>query len=60
MVAVFQYSPMVTLSVNLPPSMLDFNCHSTQEWVKGEAVAVCYYFLLENVPFPCSHPELWL
>ncbi|KAF2916098.1 putative 1-phosphatidylinositol-3-phosphate 5-kinase FAB1C [Oryza sativa Japonica Group] len=40
MVAVFQYSPMVTLSVNLPPSMLDFNCHSTQEWVKGEAVAV--------------------
>uniref|UniRef100_A0A0E0M102 1-phosphatidylinositol-3-phosphate 5-kinase n=1 Tax=Oryza punctata TaxID=4537 RepID=A0A0E0M102_ORYPU len=40
MVAVFQYSPMVTLSVNLPPSMLDFNCHSIQEWVKGEAVVV--------------------
>ncbi|KAF0915769.1 hypothetical protein E2562_038812 [Oryza meyeriana var. granulata] len=40
MVAAFHYSPMVTLSVDLPPSMLDFNCDSTQEWLKGEAIAV--------------------
>uniref|UniRef100_A0A0A8YE16 Phosphatidylinositol-4-phosphate 5-kinase family protein n=1 Tax=Arundo donax TaxID=35708 RepID=A0A0A8YE16_ARUDO len=40
MVAAFQYSPMVTLSVNLPPSLLDFNFHPTQEWVKREAVKV--------------------
>jgi 1-phosphatidylinositol-3-phosphate 5-kinase len=41
MVAAFQYSPMVTLSVNLPPPVLDFSFHATQEWVKREAVEVC-------------------
>ncbi|KAL6600768.1 hypothetical protein ACP70R_045053 [Stipagrostis hirtigluma subsp. patula] len=40
MVAAFQYSPMVTLSVNLPPPVLDFNFHAMQEWVKREAVEV--------------------
>ncbi|KAL6846595.1 hypothetical protein ACP4OV_024043 [Aristida adscensionis] len=40
MVAAFQYSPMVTLSVNLPPPLLDFNFHAMQEWVKREAVKV--------------------
>ncbi|CAN6166903.1 unnamed protein product [Urochloa humidicola] len=40
MVAAFQYSPMVTLSVNLPPPVLDFSFHATQEWVKREAVEV--------------------
>uniref|UniRef100_A0A0A9CMI0 PIPK domain-containing protein n=1 Tax=Arundo donax TaxID=35708 RepID=A0A0A9CMI0_ARUDO len=40
MVAAFQYSPMVPLSVNLPPPLLDFNFHATQEWVKREAVEV--------------------
>ncbi|KAL5205766.1 hypothetical protein ABZP36_033975 [Zizania latifolia] len=40
MVAAFQYGPMVTLSVKLPPSTLDFNCHVMQEWMEREAVAV--------------------
>nr|CAB3453345.1 unnamed protein product [Digitaria exilis] len=40
MVAAFQYSPMVTISVNLPPPVLDFSFHATQEWVKREAVEV--------------------
>ncbi|WVZ64904.1 hypothetical protein U9M48_014353 [Paspalum notatum var. saurae] len=40
MVAAFHYSPMVTLSVKLPPPVLDFNFHATQEWVKREAVEV--------------------
>ncbi|OEL14943.1 putative 1-phosphatidylinositol-3-phosphate 5-kinase FAB1C [Dichanthelium oligosanthes] len=40
MVAAFQYSPMVTLCVNLPPPVLDFNFHATQEWVQREAVEV--------------------
>ncbi|KAM0917076.1 hypothetical protein ACQ4PT_009758 [Festuca glaucescens] len=38
MVAAFHYSPMATVSVNLPPSVLNFDCHSMQDWVKGEAV----------------------
>ncbi|TVU09488.1 hypothetical protein EJB05_42964 [Eragrostis curvula] len=37
MVAAFQYSPMITLSVYLPPPVLDFNFHGTQVWVKNEA-----------------------
>ncbi|KAF7058828.1 hypothetical protein CFC21_065805 [Triticum aestivum] len=40
MVAAFHYSPMVTRSVNLPPSVLNFNCHGMQDWVKGETVMV--------------------
>ncbi|CAL5081388.1 unnamed protein product [Urochloa decumbens] len=40
MVAAFRYSRMVTLSVNLPPPVIDFSFHATQEWVKREAVEV--------------------
>uniref|UniRef100_A0ACD5XVN0 Uncharacterized protein n=1 Tax=Avena sativa TaxID=4498 RepID=A0ACD5XVN0_AVESA len=40
MVAAFHYSPMATISVNLPPSVLNFDCHGMQDWVKGEAVTV--------------------
>jgi len=41
MVAAFHYGPMITLSVDLPPPVLDFNSHATQDWVKREAVEVC-------------------
>ncbi|XP_062194736.1 putative 1-phosphatidylinositol-3-phosphate 5-kinase FAB1C [Phragmites australis] len=47
MVAAFQYSPMVTLSVNLPAPLLDFNFHGTQEWVKGEAFEV--FHMMESL-----------
>ncbi|CAO2169158.1 unnamed protein product [Urochloa humidicola] len=40
MVAFFRYSPVDILSVNLPPSVLDFNCRSPQEWLKRVAVEI--------------------
>ncbi|KAK8451154.1 hypothetical protein SEVIR_6G160900v4 [Setaria viridis] len=40
MVAFFRYSPVDILSVNLPPSVLDFNCHSPQEWLKRVAIEI--------------------
>ncbi|KAK3121755.1 hypothetical protein QOZ80_8BG0660460 [Eleusine coracana subsp. coracana] len=40
MVAFFRYSPVDILSVNLPPSVLDFNCRSPQEWLKSVAVEI--------------------
>ncbi|KAG0543648.1 hypothetical protein BDA96_02G207200 [Sorghum bicolor] len=40
MVAAFHYGPMITLSVDLPPPVLDLNSHATQDWVKREAVEV--------------------
>ncbi|ONM04689.1 putative 1-phosphatidylinositol-3-phosphate 5-kinase FAB1C [Zea mays] len=40
MVAFFRYSPVDILSVNLPPPVLDFNCCSTQEWLKRVAVEI--------------------
>lgn len=43
MVAFFRYSPVDILSVNLPPSVLDFNCRSPQEWLKRVAIEVCYF-----------------
>ena len=43
MVAFFRYSPVDILSVNLPPSILDFNCHNPQEWLKRVAIEVCYF-----------------
>jgi hypothetical protein len=46
MVAFFKYSPLDILSVNLPPSVLDFNCHSLQEWLKSVAIEVCYFIAL--------------
>jgi hypothetical protein len=39
-VAFFRYSPVDILSVNLPPSVLCFNCHSPQDWTKTVAVEV--------------------
>ncbi|KAG6494604.1 hypothetical protein ZIOFF_042364 [Zingiber officinale] len=38
MVAFFHYSPVDILSVCLPPSVLDFNCHVKQIWLKDEAL----------------------
>ncbi|XP_010274641.1 PREDICTED: putative 1-phosphatidylinositol-3-phosphate 5-kinase FAB1C isoform X2 [Nelumbo nucifera] len=38
MVAFFRYSPIDILSICLPPSMLEFNGHIQQEWVRQEAV----------------------
>ncbi|XP_042454677.1 putative 1-phosphatidylinositol-3-phosphate 5-kinase FAB1C [Zingiber officinale] len=37
MVAFFHYSPVDILSVCLPLSVLDFNCHVEQKWLKEEA-----------------------
>jgi 1-phosphatidylinositol-3-phosphate 5-kinase len=41
MVAVFRYSPVDILSVNLPSSVLDFAYPTTQDWVIKEAFDVC-------------------
>jgi len=41
MVAVFRYSPVDILSVNLPSSVLDFACPKAQDWIIKEAVDVC-------------------
>lgn len=41
MVAVFRYSPVDILSVNLPSSVLDFAYPKAQDWVIKEAVDVC-------------------
>ncbi|KAL1209475.1 putative 1-phosphatidylinositol-3-phosphate 5-kinase FAB1C [Cardamine amara subsp. amara] len=38
MVAFFRYSPINILTVLLPPSMLEFNSHPQQEWIRTEAV----------------------
>ncbi|KAL6839624.1 hypothetical protein ACP4OV_030563 [Aristida adscensionis] len=40
MVAVFRYSPVDILSVNLPPSVLDFTYPITQKWIIEEAAGV--------------------
>ncbi|KAJ0241157.1 putative 1-phosphatidylinositol-3-phosphate 5-kinase FAB1C [Hirschfeldia incana] len=37
MVAFFRYSPINILTVFLPPSMLEFNSHPQQEWIRTEA-----------------------
>ncbi|CAN8239283.1 unnamed protein product [Cochlearia groenlandica] len=37
MVAFFRYSPINILTVYLPPSMLEFNSHPQQEWIRTEA-----------------------
>ncbi|CAL1405487.1 unnamed protein product [Linum trigynum] len=37
MVAFFRYSPVDILNVHLPPSVLEFNAHSQQEWIRKEA-----------------------
>ncbi|XP_044492106.1 putative 1-phosphatidylinositol-3-phosphate 5-kinase FAB1C isoform X2 [Mangifera indica] len=37
MIAFFRYSPIDILSVYLPPSVLEFNGHSQQEWIRKEA-----------------------
>ncbi|CAN8235640.1 unnamed protein product [Cochlearia groenlandica] len=37
MVAFFRYSPINILTVYLPPSMLEFNSHRQQEWIRIEA-----------------------
>ncbi|KAG5532212.1 hypothetical protein RHGRI_026739 [Rhododendron griersonianum] len=37
MVAFFRYSPIDILSVHLPPSVLEFNGHLHQEWIRKEA-----------------------
>ncbi|CAK9324031.1 unnamed protein product [Citrullus colocynthis] len=37
MVAFFRYSTIDILSVNLPPSVLEFNSHVQQEWISREA-----------------------
>lgn len=36
MVAFFRYSPVDILSVRLPPSVLEFNGHSQQDWMRKE------------------------
>ncbi|KAF8723677.1 hypothetical protein HU200_021639 [Digitaria exilis] len=40
MVAVFHYSPVDILSVNLPPSVLDFGHSTAQDWIIKEAADV--------------------
>ncbi|PSR91085.1 1-phosphatidylinositol-3-phosphate 5-kinase [Actinidia chinensis var. chinensis] len=37
MVAFFRYSPIDILAVRLPLSVLEFNSHSQQEWIRKEA-----------------------
>jgi hypothetical protein len=46
MVAFIKYSPVDILSVNLPPSILDFNFRNLQEWLKSMAIEVCYFIAL--------------
>ena len=43
MVAVFRYSPVDILSVNLPPSVLDFAYPVAQDWLIEEAGDVCSF-----------------
>jgi 1-phosphatidylinositol-3-phosphate 5-kinase len=45
MVAVFRYSPVDILSVNLPPSVMDFTNRVPLEWVREQMAEVLYYFL---------------
>jgi hypothetical protein len=60
MVAFFKYSPVDILSVNLPPSVLDFNFHSPQEWMKSVAIEVCYFIVLaETTHFLNSTHQSW-
>lgn len=40
MVAFFRYSTIDIVSVNLPPSVLEFNGHVQQEWMSKEASEV--------------------
>lgn len=40
MVAFFRYSPIDILSVHLPPSVLEFNGHLHQEWIRKEVAEV--------------------
>ncbi|CAK9157553.1 unnamed protein product [Ilex paraguariensis] len=37
MVAFFRYSPIDILSIRLPPSVLEFNGHVQQDWIRKEA-----------------------
>ncbi len=41
MVAVFRYSPVDILSVNLPPAVLDFTYPMAQDWIIKDAADVC-------------------
>ncbi|XP_008800770.2 putative 1-phosphatidylinositol-3-phosphate 5-kinase FAB1C isoform X2 [Phoenix dactylifera] len=41
MVAFFRYSPVDILSVNLPPSTLDFACQIQQELARKEGAKIC-------------------
>lgn len=49
MVAVFHYSPVDILSVNLPPSVLDFGHSTAQDWIIKEAADVCCV----NITYAC-------
>jgi 1-phosphatidylinositol-3-phosphate 5-kinase len=40
MVAVFRYSPVDILSVNLPPAVLDFTYPMAQDWIIKDAADV--------------------
>lgn len=40
MVAFFRYSPIDILSVHLPPSVLRFEGHVENEWIRKEAAEV--------------------
>lgn len=40
MVAFFRYSPVDILSVRLPPSVLEFDGHSQQDWMRKEELEV--------------------
>lgn len=54
MVAFFRYSPVDILSVNLPPSTLDFSCRSPQGWLKSVAIEVFYFIkLVETLLILC-------
>lgn len=46
MVAFFQYSPIDILSVHLPPSVLEFNGHVQQDWIRKEAEEVLNRILI--------------
>ncbi|KAM7484639.1 hypothetical protein LguiA_000648 [Lonicera macranthoides] len=41
MAAFFRYSPIDILSVQLPPSVLEFNGHFQQNWLKKETAELC-------------------
>lgn len=60
MVAFFHYSPIDILTVHLPPSVLEFNGQSNQDWMEKEVEEVSFGFCLYILLIGCSLSILYL